>query len=438
MALFNNKTKQTIDYLKRANSALYSQYTDLRAYLESQNTTDVSVDVLSNFKWTDPNRLNYSDFYQIYKNNPVSGAIIDILTRQTWKKRPRLNTEQEASRDVINTLLKTLKAYPVLEDADRDALLGEFSVVVLGLPGNTEEPIERSSVIAWVQSYSQAQATITEYYTDEDDPNFGKPKYYSITGRMGEKTVIKKYHASRCIHLSRSTKVKTTPYLTSLFNTTKDVLKTAGSGSEAVFRAACYILTAQANSDSPLLETADSYDALEKVGRKDQPLVTTLISSMKSALQRGFGVVFGQGVDFKKIQSSPIATKDPFDTGLSILALKSGIPKRILMGNEAGELASTQDRNTLNDTIQTRQENYIVPKLLNEFVQKLIDIRFIRPFDYSWEFDVLTEPTEKEKAEATKAKSETLRNIVQMIALGADEEMVQANFPEFFGDTDNE
>jgi hypothetical protein len=116
--------------------------------------------------------------------------------------------------------------------------------------------------------------------------------------------------------------------------------------------------------------------------------------------------------------------------------MKTEYPKRMFTGNEAGELASSQDRDSMNDTTRNRQTNFVIPYILNLFMDRLILLRFIKPIDYIWKFDVLSEPTEKETAETNKLKSETIKNLISAFTLGLDtivsEEDVVKLYPELF------
>jgi hypothetical protein len=121
---------------------------------------------------------------------------------------------------------------------------------------------------------------------------------------------------------------------------------------------------------------------------------------------------------------------------MGTIAMKTEYPKRMFTGNEAGELASSQDRDSMNDTTRTRQNNFAIPYILNAFIDRLIEVKFLQPFEYIWKFDVLALPSKNEKANTDKIRSETMLNIIKAFTLGLNtvvsEKEILKLYPELF------
>ena len=429
--------------LQRKNSRLQS---DIDSYRTLFNTDvshkDMTADMLLNFKWSDPANLTLNDYNDIYKFNVVAKAIINKPARQTWKKRPLLITKSDREKKILNELFKTFSIFPLFESADRLCHLAEYSIIVFGFPGAPETPVDRASTIAWIQEYGQLEAIINTYDHDKLSPRYGQPLTYKIRAIVGDMIETVTYHWTRVIHISRTSKVKSDPYLMDIYNQAKDMIKEAGAGSEGIFRAACYILGIEVDKESPLLEDASEFDLLEDSAKKKQPLMETMIRAGKKTIDRGFGVVTVQGGKLKSMQSRPASPIPSFDTNSGLVSMKTEYPKRMFTGNEAGELASTQDRDSMNDTTRSRQTNFAIPYILNLFIDRLILLKFINPIDYYWKFDVLSEPTAKETAETNKLKSETIKNLISAFALGlgtlVSEKDIVKLYPELFIVPENE
>ncbi len=54
------------------------------------------------------------------------------------------------------------------------------------------------------------------------------------------------------------------------------------------------------------------------------------------------------------------------------ICLKKGIPVRIFLGSERGELASSQDKDTWNGRLHGRQVGYLTPKVIIPLIDRLI------------------------------------------------------------------
>ena len=91
----------------------------------------------------------------------------------------------------------------------------------------------------------------------------------------------------------------------------------------------------------------------------------------------------------------------------------TGIPLRILVGSESGELASSQDENNWNSRVDERRTTFAGPCILRPLVQKLIDIGELVP-NGKWYVDwpKATAISEADRASIAVNKTTALRNYV--------------------------
>jgi len=92
-----------------------------------------------------------------------------------------------------------------------------------------------------------------------------------------------------------------------------------------------------------------------------------------------------------------------------------GVPLRILVGSERGELSSTQDQGTWNGRLQGRQEDYITPRIVVPFVNRLIELGVLPvPLEgFKVEWPDLFSISDAEKADIAKVQTETLAIYLQ-------------------------
>jgi hypothetical protein len=57
---------------------------------------------------------------------------------------------------------------------------------------------------------------------------------------------------------------------------------------------------------------------------------------------------------------------------LDYMAIALGVPKRVFMGSEQGELASSQDSKSWGKRVIKRQNEYLTPMLIRPFIDRLI------------------------------------------------------------------
>jgi hypothetical protein len=80
----------------------------------------------------------------------------------------------------------------------------------------------------------------------------------------------------------------------------------------------------------------------------------------------------GTGVTATSLGSDAPDPGPNIDKMLDEIAGATGIPKRILIGSERGELASGQDENNWNARVDERREGFATPSILRPFVNLMV------------------------------------------------------------------
>ena len=86
-----------------------------------------------------------------------------------------------------------------------------------------------------------------------------------------------------------------------------------------------------------------------------------------------------RGVEVKNIGSKTSDPRGAFDVLVTLISGTTGIPKRILLGSEAGQLASSQDKANWAERIEEYRELHAEPKILWPFVMWVINNRLLPP-----------------------------------------------------------
>jgi hypothetical protein len=103
----------------------------------------------------------------------------------------------------------------------------------------------------------------------------------------------------------------------------------------------------------------------------DKADVRNQIENYVNSLQRYLALT---GMSAKTLAPQVSDPSSQIDKHLEAICIQLGIPKRIFMGSERGELASSQDDASWNDRLKARQQGYITPRIIVPFVDRLIAV----------------------------------------------------------------
>jgi hypothetical protein len=115
-----------------------------------------------------------------------------------------------------------------------------------------------------------------------------------------------------------------------------------------------------------------------------------------------------EGVEVQSLAPNVSSPKEHFETLLASISAATGIPVRILIGSERGELSSEQDRDNWADLVDDRQRNFCEPEILRPLVDKLIWAKALptpaAPFMVVW--PPLQAPSGEQQAATAKSVAE--------------------------------
>lgn len=97
---------------------------------------------------------------------------------------------------------------------------------------------------------------------------------------------------------------------------------------------------------------------------------------------------------------------------LDLIAAATGIPKRILIGSERGELASSMDEKNWLQVVDSRRKNHCEPTILRPLIDKLIDYSVLpEPLKgYNVEWSDLMAPSDKEVADVGAVHAKAIKD----------------------------
>ncbi|MEM7344764.1 MAG: phage portal protein [Chloroflexota bacterium] len=370
-------------------------------------------DIYDSMGW--PKILTYDDFELMYKRFPISKRIVRLPASESWRKPPVIfdgtakthYTKEEKKSGVeaettpftegLKWLIKKRKLWHYLERVDRLAGIGRYSVLLMGTGyGFLSEAVEvlrQPQDLAYLSTFGEKKAKIDKYETDQTNENYARPRTYTVDfGEGGGRQTV---HHSRIIHVAEDLsedEVYGESRLEAAYNILLCLLLVVGGTSEGAWRSAFGGLHADVSPDIEVKE-----------GEEED-----LEAQLDGFIHQFRRFLFTQGVDVNQLSSE---VTDPTGLFKMLIGIVSGdIPQHMLLGSQAGELASSQqDARNWAGFIASRQTKFAEPMILRPFIDWCIDTGALpEPSDgeYDIEWPSLFELTDEQKAGIRKANAE--------------------------------
>jgi len=354
-------------------------------------------------------KLDDNDFLAKYQRQDITGRIIDAPADALWSNPPQVlvgGSEPEAWKQLV----QKFNIWSAINRADKLCRLGAYSLLVFGLNGrggkldSTVTGRVSFEDLIWIKPFGARSINEMVLNSDPSSPNFGMPEKYkavlldpqssdSKTNHFISTTDVI-IHASRAIHIVENpldNDIIGTPTIEKIFNLLDDLLKVAGGTAET------YWLTAdkgmQANIDKEM-----------ELDPEDAKALADEIDEYQHQLRR---FIRTRGVDLKVLEAETPNPKEVFGMLISLISGSTGIPQRILLGSEAGQLASEQDRGNWAERLTERRKLFAEPRLLKPVITKLQILGIIEQGEitFKWPEAFIMSPLEASQTMAQTARA---------------------------------
>lgn len=354
-------------------------------------------------------KLTHEDFEAKYLRQDIAARIIEAPASAVWGLPPVVSSPSNSRwADAWDRIVRDHAVWTFLERVDKLAGLGRYAIMLIGLndTGNIERAARGAQQVLYLQPYGERLVNINKFVDDPLNPRFNLPEMYTIKRddpqgnrqdsserRSGLQDI--KVHWSRVLHVVEAPLEDTTfgtPRIARVYNLLDDLLKVIGGSSES------YWLNARGGLQVDVDKEMDLDPA-------DAAALSTAIDEYVHQMRR---VLRTRGVTVNTIDTK---IQDPSGTFRSILALISGatgIPQRILLGSEAGQLASEQDRANWAERINDRRTNFAQPLVLEPFIKILMNAGVLPEADdleYEWPEAFRLSPLERAETMAQTARA---------------------------------
>lgn len=367
--------------------------------------------------YPEEHELTYEWFYNRWARQDVASAVIDRPVDECWNSFIGVSDNNDVDGSLLrrewNALNKRVKLNRHLISLDKTMGLGHYAVLLLGFsdvkkPNDWGRPVTKSRGLKlnFVRAVSEEDARISEFEQDSSNERFGQPKFYSVsignrTGRVAidqtaeQISLSAKVHHSRVIHVAHGgldVNVYGMPRLKRIANRLVDLDKLIGGDAEMFWRGARPGYTASPQDDFTM-DSAQIDDLIDQLQEFENDL-------------RRFITTEGYNIDALEQQFADPANH--VDIQFQAISAQTGIPKRILMGSERGELASSQDLGQWTKLIKSKAEDQVEPIIINPLVDKLMSYGVLPPvteYVTLWEDWFAPSKAERAKIGGDRAKA---------------------------------
>ncbi len=367
--------------------------------------------------------LEFADFYRLWRRNGIANALITRLIGKSWHDDPELiqgdiedkdkeTTQWETS---VKEFAKKYEMWSAFQEADLYQSVGGFAGLILqvadGKPWN--EPLTKSTRDKRLYKFIpcwKAQLTPTSWEDDQTKLTYGDPTMYMFqemlvgeTGTTGKSRNLE-IHPDRIIPFG--------DYDTGLsvfeasFNAFVNLEKISGGSGESFLKNASRQLAINFAKEVDLAAIAAAH---KKPIGEIQKIFDQITTNMNLGMDQS---ILTQGAEVTPLVATVPDPEHHYAIALGEACAPFHCPTKIVIGNQAGELASTDDKREWAETCQARRTSRM-NRFIRVAITHLQKFGFIQKSEFAIKWSNLAEMTDSEKVErALKLAEINAKNII--------------------------
>lgn len=419
--------EKKLDVLMTYNSLLLSRQATMQRNLIDPSGRD--LDKECGYPIGEPGPTFYQDmFYKV----GIAHRVVGVYPSECWSVYPELyerdDEEITAFEQKWNELNTDNAVWSYLDRIDEMSGIGRFGCLFLGLEDNKapHEPadginergmpsgVKVENKLMFMRAFDEANCRIAGYEMDFNNPRFGQPTLYHLyvdqpaasqdptdEGPGTNKRTSITVHWTRVIHVTdnrKGSEVYGMPRMRPVIPEIMDIRKIRGSSAEMFWQGGFPGFSLETTPDLGMELELDKESAAEE------------FEKWRNGLQRFMAF---QGVTAKSLAPQVSDPTNHLASNYLSIAATIGVPMKVLLGSEAGHLASTQDLGMWNRRLAKRQNIYIVPNIIRPFVNRMVMLGVLpkpEKFDVAW-ID-LNSMSSKDKADVALKQTQSMMTYV--------------------------
>lgn len=367
VGLTTAQKKELATFISNETASLDSQRAGfLRKISGGNDNADTLHNIFLDYGY--PETLQFKNFWNMYRRFGIAKTGVELPVNIAWVTPPEIDGSDQFNNE-FEKLNKQLKFFKRVKGLDKRQRVGQYAAFYMQVKDGLDpkEPIAGTlsglaSIVKIIPLYEN-QLEVEEFEQDAMSENFGEPKFYKFIGnavgnRDPNDTKTFQIHPTRIITISENADDGTIFGFSSMeasYNSLMDCRKIIGGSGEGFYRNASQSLVFTAKEGSQVISGQKALDEFNDAAE----------AFIKDRMRKQ---LYAPGMDVKTLESALMSPKDHFLTALNDVAAGFNIPATILIGQQTGRLASTEDSTNLLTMVQSRRENF-----LTESLEKMIE-----------------------------------------------------------------
>lgn len=372
-----------------------------------------------------------------YDRNGIAARVVNIYPDECWAVHPDIYETDDNRVTTFETawdaLIKRTLAFHYIHRVDRLSRVAQFAILYLGFDDGAKPDKAPAGInpktgdgtptkqlnLMFVRCFDQSTVRVEEVDRDINSPRYGLPVTYliqfqnpAVSGKDPGKgnppvqtSIQNRVHWTRVIHVADNIETNEylgIPILRRVANYLWDIKKVAGGSGEMFWRGGFPGFSFETYPDL----AGDS--AVDVDSLRDE------MWAYQRGLQRYLATVGGK---WNSLQPQVANPDKHLEWYIQLICASIGVPMRIFMGSESGHLASTEDASAWKGRLLGRQINYLEPRLMRPFVDRLLQFGCLpKPKNgiYICNWRDLKTLSDLEKADIALKKSQALGQFTSM------------------------
>lgn len=362
--------------------------------------------------------LDFHDLYKLYRRGGIANGAVNKLVSNCWKTNPqviegevsdksrKLSAWERSSNQVL-----THRFWRSFSKADTRRLVGRWAGILLHIKDSKRwnEPVVKGRAL---QKITPVWRSALKVASQDTSGNITMWQYTEV--QPNGNTAQREIHPDRILIIGDMSDDEI-GFLEPGYNAAVSLEKVEGGSGESFLKNAARQLNVNFDKEINFSNLASMYgvsvtelqdkfnEAAAEVNRGNDVLLTT------------------QGASVTPLVTAVADPSPTYDVNLKTFAASVDIPSRILVGNQSGERASTEDQIYFNSRCQSRRGDLSFD--IEDMVNKLIELQILKPVaKFSIVWDDLNEQSSADKLDSASKMSD-----INQKTLAAGEQVFTAN-----------
>ena len=333
------------------------------------------------FEYGWPTEVDHNMLYWLYRRTGLGHGAVNKLYGECWSTDPWIIQGEEKEESTAETPWEksikeelTARVWAAFAEADKRRLACRYSALMLHINDGKawNEPVVRGKKLVKATPAWQSAVEPFKWDENENSPTYGQVIEWTYReanqGRRAGRRV--KVHPDRVFILGDYSD-DAIGFLESAYNNAVSIEKVEGGSGESFLKNAARQLAVNFDKEIDFRALASAY------GLDDNDIHTVLNEAARDINSASDLLMITQGATVTPLVSNTPDPQSTYNVNLQSFCAAIDMPSRVLIGNQQGERASTEDNRYFKARCQRRRVRELSPEI-EDFVDHLANIGVIK------------------------------------------------------------